>query len=581
MNTETNEKKRIVELIDEAFRIRSFDVQSSIKTTKEALNLSKKIKANHLVADCQCRLGYYHMIITEYDKAKRFTNKALKYYQNSENFEGIAKSKLTLASILYKTDKFHDGFLLLLECNRLFRQNSDQEYEAISLKALGTIFEFFGDTKNAIAYYKKSISVSKSIKRPELRSNALNPLSGIYLNQGKIEKATKIINESILLKKKSNDIRGLGFALYGKGKIDIRTKNYDQAQNHLMKALEINKTYCDRVGESMCYNKLGELFIKKSEFKKARQYLLNSVGISEKYNIRLSKFKAYRSLYEIEKQENQFEHALKYLEKYSFSRDPLLKTRTVDLVNSYKNVASLEKMEKEVMIKQQKFEIIKEKNEELDSFFYMVSHDLKGPLNSLIGLNNIFPKDVTDAVGLRYLKKYKEQIEKINKIVSELINLTIVSKNKSDKNLIQFERIIEDCKTSFRHLENYCKITFRTSIDKNLAFFSEWAMVNTIISNLLENSIKYVDCKKPEPEISISIKEENGKILIKVKDNGIGIEEKYIKRVFDMFYRANDEVEGTGLGLYILRKAVHRLNGKIHLKSKINLGTEVTITLPN
>jgi signal transduction histidine kinase len=109
-------------------------------------------------------------------------------------------------------------------------------------------------------------------------------------------------------------------------------------------------------------------------------------------------------------------------------------------------------------------------------------------------------------------------------------------------------------------------------------FHSEWGIVNTILQNLIENAIKY---QQPgEPFVSIVINKIRDNINISVEDNGQGIHPDHQPRIFDMFFRANNNTQGTGLGLYILKRAVERLQGEISFQSKLHSGSTFTVLLP-
>ena len=110
-------------------------------------------------------------------------------------------------------------------------------------------------------------------------------------------------------------------------------------------------------------------------------------------------------------------------------------------------------------------------------------------------------------------------------------------------------------------------------------FYSEWAIINTILQNLIKYSIKY-SCIDRQAVVKIVVKNENDFVAISVEDNGQGIPLNHQANIFNMFYRANDRAQGTGLGLYILKRAVERLNGTIELSSTPNEGSDFLVKLP-
>jgi signal transduction histidine kinase len=219
------------------------------------------------------------------------------------------------------------------------------------------------------------------------------------------------------------------------------------------------------------------------------------------------------------------------------------------------------------------------KNNELDTFVYRASHDLRGPIASLLGLYTIVKYEITDPVSLKYFEMYNQQILRLNNIIISLIEISRIKDREASKVNINFNTIIEECITSFMNLPNFANITFKINIDPNLKFKSDLSIITTIMQNLIENSIKY---SKPEvlSTVNIDIKSIVASISIKVSDNGIGIDSSIQGKIFNMFFRGTEQSMGSGLGLYILKNAVEKIKGQILLDSTLNKGTTFEIILP-
>ncbi len=579
-NSKTTYKDEVKELLEEAYKVRINDLSLSITYTKRALKLAFRNKDEALEANAKSMMALFYMVLCNFKESKQLSLEALKYFEKVDDQKGIADAKFNIASLYYKTDHFHEGLQLLLDCLQIYRQLKDHHSEARVLKSMGTIYEYLGDINNAIQAYEDSVDAAKKVNDLNLESNAYNPLSGIYLNQGRYEDAMELIEKSIRLKKSTNDIRGLGFALYGRGKVHMVLGNYAESEKNFLESKKIHSEMGDMVGLGMTCNKMGALYFLMKDFNHSREILKEALSLAEKYNIILIKFKAYHHLYQMAKEEGDNANALYFLEKYMNTKESVINTHTYDVMRSYEAIARVRALERETKVQLEKAEIIEKKNVELDSFFYRISHDLKGPINSLEGLNNLVGFDIKDDVSKKYFEMYKIQIDRISRIVMELINLTRMNHQKIEMQKINFHLIVDDCIKSYQHFPNFSKLNFIKKIDQDLSFYSEWPVVNTIIQNLIENGIKYWRNKAVEPFVKISIYEKNGMVIIDAEDNGMGIEPKYQGKIFDMFYRANDNIFGTGLGLYILKRAVERLNGHVQVKSKPNVGSKFIVSLP-
>jgi signal transduction histidine kinase len=115
-----------------------------------------------------------------------------------------------------------------------------------------------------------------------------------------------------------------------------------------------------------------------------------------------------------------------------------------------------------------------------------------------------------------------------------------------------------------------------------ISCYTSPALLTIILTNLIENAINFRKTYGREKSfVRVLLDSENGYIKLIIEDNGIGIIEQYLDKIFDLYFRANEQSKGNGLGLYLVKKAVSLLNGTIEVKSEIELGTTFTIQLPN
>lgn len=238
------------------------------------------------------------------------------------------------------------------------------------------------------------------------------------------------------------------------------------------------------------------------------------------------------------------------------------------------------KMEAEQALKEQNQELIK-LNKELDNFVYNISHNLRAPLVSVMGLINVAFIDRTDFHSIEmYLNKMRHSLNKLDNTLKEILDYSRNTRIDLRLEKINLRDVIDECFEKLRYLPDFDRIETDISIDELQPLCSDYYRLSLVFDNLISNSIKYMD-KKKSPNI-INIKATVSKeVSIVYTDNGIGIHPDYQPRVFDMFYRANELSEGAGLGLYIVKEAIEKLNGSIMLQSVINKWTRFIIKFPN
>jgi signal transduction histidine kinase len=163
-----------------------------------------------------------------------------------------------------------------------------------------------------------------------------------------------------------------------------------------------------------------------------------------------------------------------------------------------------------------------------------------------------------------------------------LHEVALIRHGKSVLKKIDLEKMVLTVLVNFKCYPNFNNIKFIIRNEMSKDFYSDEILIQTILRNIIENGIKYAKPGANDSYVKILIKETDANAFIEVADNGIGIPEKFKEKVFDSFFRATEVSSGSGLGLYIVKNAVEKLNGKISiLKSEIDIGTSFNLILPN
>lgn len=219
-------------------------------------------------------------------------------------------------------------------------------------------------------------------------------------------------------------------------------------------------------------------------------------------------------------------------------------------------------------------------NEELDRFVYSASHDLRAPLSSVMGLVEIARLETSVKAKDECLSMINQSVQKLDGFINDIIDYSRNQRIEIQVEKVDFEEEINDVfqELKFFDKEGSIKKTLKCNARRN--FLTDGRRVNIILKNLISNSIRYHDFDKENQFIHIDVHLNSKSAIIKVTDNGIGIEDEHLSNIFKMFYRADEGSKGSGLGLYIVKETVEKLKGEISVNSKINEGTTVTITLP-
>lgn len=573
-------RESISSLLEEAYKARVSDLSISIDLSQQALHQSRELKDKELEGESLNKLSLFYMITGQNEISIETAREAIKIFEELQDDKGIADAKYSIAGTYYKTDQFHLGMVELEECLSIYKRHGDYFNQARVQKSMGTIHEYFGDSKSAKQAYESCIEAGKKIQNLNIISNAYNPLSGIILKEGKIEEAMEMIEESIRMKNETHDVRGLAFALYGRGKIYARTKKFVEAEKDFLESLDIHEKAGEKLGTVMGYRKLAQLYFDKGDFDNAKYAAEKSLQYARENNIALIISDIYFLLYQIAKAESDNKTALHYLEDHIELKEKILSERSLKMIQSYEVTNRIKTLEIEAESQKEKADIIEKKNQELDHFFHRVSHDLKGPITSLMSINSIAKSETNDDKILNFLGMSQTQISRINMILDELIKLTRVTSTPENFEIINFDELIDQCLLSLSSMKNFENVKIERKVSANLSYKAPWALINSILQNLIENGIKYSKAEGDSSFLKIEVSKNNKNLIVSVQDNGIGMSEEVQKNVFDMFYRASGDLEGSGLGLYIMNRAVEKLGGSILLESAENVGSTFTVKLP-
>lgn len=270
--------------------------------------------------------------------------------------------------------------------------------------------------------------------------------------------------------------------------------------------------------------------------------------------------------------------------------DYVLKSNLVRLPSAIINALKQRSVEQkrrtaELTLRQQNEELVKI-NQELDSFVYSVSHNLRAPLMSVLGLLRLAYIEVERAdqetkVLLSYFSMMEHSINKLDDTLKEILDYSRNARSVIKIEKIDLAHLLQDGFDRLKYHEGFEKIEMSVEIDGDVPFYSDSYRLTVVLHNLISNSIKYRDSKKEHQFIRVNAIITPAAAHIEFSDNGMGIPGELLTKIYDMFFRATDKSEGAGLGLYIVRETVDKLGGRITAESSVGEGTTFRLELPN
>ena len=226
---------------------------------------------------------------------------------------------------------------------------------------------------------------------------------------------------------------------------------------------------------------------------------------------------------------------------------------------------------------------LKKSNKELDSFVYSVSHDLRAPLSSMLGVVGLCEMGTLDPFMQKNVALLKTSIKKLDGFIMDILDYSRNSRLEVESQEIHFTDLLADISDNLKFMgaDDQRKVDIRTTIRNGVAFYSDKSRIGIILNNLISNSIRYQNPQAADPFVEVNVDVSESAVDIRIRDNGIGIDKGNQEKVFNMFYRVSSKSIGSGLGLYIVKEAVEKLHGAIELRSEPGEGCEFSIHLPN
>jgi signal transduction histidine kinase len=222
---------------------------------------------------------------------------------------------------------------------------------------------------------------------------------------------------------------------------------------------------------------------------------------------------------------------------------------------------------------------LSKRNAELDNFVYSVSHDLRAPIASVLGLINLAKRDKDVAMKDTYLEMIHASALQQDHFIKEILDQSRNARLDVKREEVMFKPIVDETFSQLRCMAPTDKnLETIISIRQEKPFYCDRWRLKVILSNIISNAIRYRNGRDPVIKVDIDVTEAGADM--RIEDNGKGIAREHLKNVYRMFYRATDDGAGSGLGLYIVKEAVDKLNGSITIDSEEGKGTTVRLLIP-
>lgn len=592
-------------------RLRGFALMDALRNTeaiqqmKITLGIAKRNKFDSQVRSLLNSIGIAYADLGLYDSALMYHFQSLELREKEGDKRATSVSLNNIGLVYYKLQDPQQALRYYLPSLALKKEINDQNGVVRLLVNIGLSYSLSDNHQAAVEYAQQAVNSCGSDCKSLSIVSAFVLIGESYYKIGKLDESEIFSNKAFQLASEIQDQSGQLEALMLKASIYFRKKQFNDAINEALKITvdPDNKSFpeiflrayekliyaYDSIGnvakvkqyqrkyinlkDSIYNNNLinnlakiqaqyqerknlktireqSEILLLKEEIIKRQRQQTTFITIVACIGILLA-YVFFRLLREIQRKRTdlaeknrQLREAQEALRKITLDLDHLVAARTRDLAESNRSLTRT--------------------NEELDHFIYRTSHDIRGPLASLLGLAYLGKLEVTEPVAGNYLRQIDQTASKLNGVLAKLAKINQISRGILKPESIDLPALIQRIVTRQIAAVPPGTVDISIEVDDTVRLISDSSLLETCLENLISNAIKYrAEGLRPHPFVKIVVYKKMHAVLIRVIDNGIGIPTMPQERLFRMFVRASERSETGGIGLYLAKLSATRIFGKL------------------
>lgn len=532
-----------------------------------------------------------HQRIGNEEESYQLQLEALQILESIQDSAGIGRALYQLGTIVFYQKNYEQALKYYRGSLELAKQRNKDKAVLSCYSALGPTYAGLGDTLKAHQYLTKALALSRTLGIRSKEAYALHNLGAHYLKKKELDKALKALTESYNIKVELQDKWGqIGSHMY-LGDVYMKQKRLALADAAYQEGLALADAIDSDRRRVDLYKRLANVASEQNDFRRAfsmnseyinlKETLLNEEMIKNASNARIQ--------YELSKKENEI-NLLKQENRFKKSKSTFywaMSFLTVCLMGvSYRSVIrhrfQIQLQEKNQEINQQ-YTDLSRKNEDLQKFAFIVSHDLKAPLRTIGSFTGLLRRryfNVIDQNGQEYMEFITGGVKRMDQLLNDLLTYSQIENKPQESDWTETKDVVNNALSNLYFQIRNENAAIRINENALPRVKGNSAHLTQLFQNIIANGIKFRNGKSPQ--ISIDCVPEGENYTFKIQDNGIGIEEQYKEKIFRMFSRLHkvDEYEGTGIGLATCKKIVERHGGEIWVESKLGQGSTFCFSLP-
>jgi len=601
-------------------------LQNALNSYNACMDIAQEMNDNALKLTIYTDLAIVYEKMSKYAIAKNYHLKAIDLAEREQDIETVENGYHGLGSLYETVGEYEKAIDYYLKSLNIAEQRKSTEGVVITLQSIANTYRHLKHEKESLETIKRSYDMAVKLDNKKLIASTLYDFGHILTSFGKYQEALTKQKSSLMVYRQSEDGISISRGLVNIAEIYTHLELYNEAESYFMECFDYEK-YLSTLENARLHNRLGKLYLKQNKIDTAEVAFKKSLIFSKTGGYRELTQQNNYDLYKINQNKGNDSLALRYLETYTQLSDYVLNEQRTDRITELQFKFDVEKNDKEhqaLMLRQNKmmfaiFSItlillivglgymvkmkeknnmslrkkseeiesqnirLAENNEVLSQFVYVAAHDLKEPLRNVGSFVSLiqkkYGKEMNEEAN-EYMGFVTSGVMRMNNLLGDLLEYSRITSSVAENERTTLDDILKDVTGNLREkiISNKAVLDFPSEkIDLKISRVH----LLQLMQNLIGNGLKFIP-KGRQPRIEVETKLTMDAFVISVSDNGIGINENYSHKVFNLFHQLDKRAgyEGTGIGLTICKNIVDKYNGKIWFDSVLTEGTTFHISLP-
>lgn len=596
LSSDTNQINILIELSSAYL---SISPQKSIEYGDSALALALYYDNRIKQINALNNIGNIYCYIKNYDKALEYFKKAIQIAQDFGDSEGVARFLNNIGIIYTEKQEFENAILYYQSSLIIYQEADNKRGIASILNDIGYIFFVQGDYENAMENYQKSQKINRELGDQWDIANTSRNIGGIYLEQGKYNDALLYFKESLNMARKIGSNELLQNCYHTLSELYLGIKDYKKSLEYFrLYSLIKDSIYTDETYNKIAALQLGHEIQNKDKENEILQKNneIQTLKITRGRNINiliiailllillliLFIFSRYRIKFRTNKLLKEKNEHIEKINQELLNFNDKLETKVNERTKALQEEI-LERRQVDIDLKKA-LKNAEDANYLKNAFLANMSHEIRTPLNGIIGFSSLLVSELSireDPELYEYAEGIQQSGDRLLHLLNNILDISRIEANDMEIKLApcQTNEIVKNISElySFKANEKGLKLNVKYNEIPNA--IADEANLTKIISDVIDNAIKYTE--KGFINVITDYDPEENQVLIIIKDTGIGIDESYLKHIFETFSQESlgysREFQGAGLGLPLAKRVIELMGGKVKVESKKTVGTTVIL----